>query len=112
MVLACCVMEGVAIMLATLGANSGSSLYDSSALIFNSMTASTGGAGPSDVEDFDDFCRTQLAYTTLLAQGVVNTVESLIFAEGTGSEGRFGAAAVEIGVGGGGVGKEQGFGLA
>ena len=43
-------------MLAPLGANSGSSIYDSSALIVNSMTASTGGAGPSDVEDFDDFC--------------------------------------------------------
>ena len=88
-------------MLAPLGANSGSSFYDSSALIVNSMTASTGGAGPSDVKDFDDFCQAELAYTALLAQGVVNTVESLIFAEGTGSEGRFGAAAFEIGAGGG-----------
>ena len=88
-------------MLAPLGANSGSSFYDSSALIVNSMTASTGGAGPSDVEDFYDFCQAQLAYAALLAQGVVNTIESLIFAEGTGSEEGFGAAAVGIGAGGG-----------
>ena len=54
MVLTCCVVEGVAVMLSLLGANSGSSFYNSSTLIFNRMTASTGGAGPSDVEDFDD----------------------------------------------------------
>ena len=73
-------------MLAPLGANSGFSSYNSSTLISNWMTASTGGAGPSDVEDFDDLRRAQLAHTTLSPQGVVNDVESLIFAEGTWSE--------------------------
>ena len=98
MVLACCIMEGVAVMLAPLGANSGSSFYDSSALIVNSMTASTGGAGPSDVEDFDDFCQAQLAHAALLTQGVVNIVESLIFAEGTRSGWGIGVAVAEVGV--------------
>ena len=62
------------------------------------MNAPTCGTGPSDVEDFDDFCRAQLAHAALLAQGVMNIVKSLVFAEGTGSEGGFEAAAVEIGV--------------
>ena len=41
------------------------------------MTASTGGAGLSDVDDFDDFCRAQLAYAALFAQGVVNNLNPL-----------------------------------
>ena len=57
MVLACHVMEGVAVMLAPLGANSGYPFYVSSTLVFNRMTASTAGAGPSDVDDFDDLRR-------------------------------------------------------
>ena len=63
------------------------------------MPASTGGAGPSDVEDFDDICRAQLAHAALLAQGVVNIVESLIFAEGTRSAWGIGVAVAEVGVG-------------
>ena len=51
MVFARHIMEGVAVML---GAKSGFPIYDGSTLVFNWMTASTAGAGPSDVEDFDD----------------------------------------------------------
>ena len=102
MVFTCCVVEGVTIVLAPLGANSGSSLYDGSTLIVDSMNASTCWAGQSDVEDFDDFRQAQLAYAALLAQGLMNAVETFISAEGTGSEWGFGAAAVEIGAGGGG----------
>ena len=91
-------------MLSLLGANSGSSFYNSSTLIFNRMSASTGGAGPSDVEDFDDLCQAQLAHAALLAQGVVNIFESLMFAEGAGSDGGFGAVVVEVGAGKGGFG--------
>ena len=54
MVLARHIMEGEAIMLAPLGAKSGFPIYDGFTLVFNQMTASTAGAGPSDVEDFDD----------------------------------------------------------
>ena len=79
----------------------------------NSMNAPTCGAGPSDVKDFDYFCRAQLAHTALFAQCVVRAVESLISAEGTGSEWRFVAAAVETGVGGGfDFGTGRGLGLA
>ena len=66
-------------MFEPLGANSGSSSYNSFSWIFNRMTASTGGTGSSDVDDFDDFddfCQAQLVYALLFAQGVVNSVES------------------------------------
>ena len=44
-------------MLAPLSADLGSAVGESSATwIFNGMPVSTGGAGPSDVKDFDDFC--------------------------------------------------------
>ena len=93
------IMKGVAIMLAPLSAGLGSAVGENSATwIFNRMPASTGGAGPSDVEDFDDICRAQLAHAALLAQGVVNIVESLIFAEGTRSAWGIGVAVAEVGV--------------
>ena len=57
MVFALQVMEGVAVMLAPLGTNSGFPVYDGSTLVFNRMTASTAGAGPSEVDDFDDLRR-------------------------------------------------------
>ena len=98
------IMKGVAIMLAPLSAGLGYAVGEnSSTWIFDRMTASTGGAGPSDFEDFDDLCRAQLAYAALLAQGVVNNVESLMFAEGTWSYVRFGAVAVEAGAERGGI---------
>ena len=93
-------------MFAPLGANSGSSSYNSSTWIFNRMTASTGGAGSSDVDDFDDFddfCQAQLAYAALFAQGVVNNVESLMFAEEIWSDVRFGVVAVKVGAKRGGI---------
>ena len=87
------IMKGVAIMIAPLSAGLGSAVGENSATwIFNRMPASTGGAGPSDVEDFDDICRAQLAHAALLAQGVVNIVESLVFAEGTRSAWGIGVA--------------------
>ena len=93
------IMKGVAIMLAPLSTGLGSAVGENSATwIFNRVPASTGGAGPSDVEDFDDICRAQLAHAALLAQGVVNIVESLIFAEGTRSAWGIGVAVAEVGL--------------
>ena len=84
-------------MFAPHGSNSGSSSYNGSTWIFNRMTVFTGGTGSSDVDDFDDFCQAQLAFAALFAQGVVNNVQSLMFAEGTWSDVRFGVVAVEVG---------------
>ena len=58
MVFARQVMEGVAIMLAPLGAKSGFPVEDGSTLVFNRMTVSTAEAEPSDVDDFDDLRQT------------------------------------------------------
>ena len=52
----CCIVEGVTVVFAPLGANSGFPLYEGFAWFIKIMNASTCGAGPSDVEDFDDFC--------------------------------------------------------
>ena len=113
MVLTHCVVEGVAVMLAPLGANSGSSSYNSSTLGFNRMTAPTGGAGPSDVEDFDDLCRAQLAHAALLAQGVVNNVESLCLQREHGMMGGLELVLLKLERRGGDLEWEQGgFGLA
>ena len=87
-------------MFAPLGANSGFPLYEGFAWSIGIMNASACGARPSDVKDFDDFCQAQLAYAALLAQGIMNNVESFICAEGTGSDWSFGAAIVEVGAGG------------
>ena len=93
------IMKGVAIMLAPLSAGLGSAVRENSATwIFNRMPASRGGAGPSDVKDFDDICQAQLAHVALLAQGVVNIVESLKFAEGTRSAWGIRVAVAEVGV--------------
>ena len=96
-----CIVEGVTIVFAPLGANLESAIReDSFTLMANKVNTATGRTSPGDVNDFDDVRRAQLVHTALLAQGVINGVEFLVDSEAAGSNrSGVGFGAVMVGVG-------------